>query len=48
LDHWFAHFERHPDERFVSDGDPTIITILAGQRPKLRAPLPAGLRVVER
>jgi hypothetical protein len=48
LDHWLAYFEHHRDERFVSDGDPTIITIPAGQRPKLRAPLPAGLRVVER
>ena len=23
LDHWFSYFERTPDERFVSDGDPS-------------------------
>ena len=48
LDQWFTYFERNPDERFVSDGDPAVITIPAGQRAKLRTPLPATLRTVER
>jgi Polysaccharide deacetylase len=48
LDHWLTYFERNPDERFVSDGDPAVITIPAGQRPKLRDSLPATLRIVER
>ena len=48
LDHWFTYFERNPGERFVSDGDPAVVTIPAGQRPKLKTPLPATLKVVER
>jgi peptidoglycan/xylan/chitin deacetylase (PgdA/CDA1 family) len=48
LDQWLTYFERNPDERFVSDGDPAVVTIPAGQRVKLRTPLPATLRVVER
>jgi hypothetical protein len=47
LAHWLRHFERNPGERFVSDGDPAVVTVPGGRRDRLRA-LPAGLRVVER
>ena len=45
---WLEHFARRPDDRFVSDGDPAVVTVPAGQRDRLRADLPKGLRVVER
>ncbi len=48
LDQWLTYFERNADERFVSDGDPTVITIPTGQRAKLRTPLPPNLRIIER
>lgn len=48
LDYWLTYFERRPDERFVSDGDPTVITVPAGQRGKLKTALPPGSRIVER
>jgi peptidoglycan/xylan/chitin deacetylase (PgdA/CDA1 family) len=40
--------DRQPRDRFVSDGDPTAITIRPGTRGQLRKPLPLGLRIVER
>ena len=43
---WLAHFERHPEERYVSDGDPATITVPAGGAAKVRQ-MP-GARVVER
>jgi peptidoglycan/xylan/chitin deacetylase (PgdA/CDA1 family) len=48
LDQWLTYFERNPEERFVSDGDPAVVTIPAGQRAKLRATLSPTLRVIER
>jgi len=48
LDYWLTYFDRNSDERFVSDGDPTTITIPATQRPKLRTTLHPNLRVIER
>jgi peptidoglycan/xylan/chitin deacetylase (PgdA/CDA1 family) len=48
LARWFAHFEQNPGDRFVSDGDATVVTIPKGNRGKLRSPLPPSLRVVER
>jgi hypothetical protein len=48
LTQWLAHFERNPGDRFVSDGDPTTITIPRGARPRLHEALPAHLKVVER
>jgi peptidoglycan/xylan/chitin deacetylase (PgdA/CDA1 family) len=42
-----AYFDRHPGERFVSDGAPAVVTIPKGQRARLRATLPRGLKVVE-
>jgi peptidoglycan/xylan/chitin deacetylase (PgdA/CDA1 family) len=48
LAYWLTYFDRRPQERFVSDGDPATVTIPAGARDKLRAALPVQLRVVER
>jgi len=47
LRHWLTLFERHAEERFVSDGDPTVVTVPAALRDRLRSDLRA-LRVVER
>ena len=43
---WLAYFDRHPDERYVSDGEPGTVTVPSKSAGKSRA-LP-GLRVVER
>jgi peptidoglycan/xylan/chitin deacetylase (PgdA/CDA1 family) len=48
LGHWLAYFEKHPTERFVSDGDPTTVTIPSGRRDRLKSSLGNGLKVVER
>ena len=48
LGYWLAYFEKHPDERFVSDGDAGAVTVPAARRDKLRSPLPRSLKVVER
>jgi len=48
LAYWLAYFEKHPGERFVSDGDPAAVTVQGAQRDRLRSPLPGSLRVVER
>ena len=45
LTYWLRHFARHPEERFVSDGDPARVTIPAERKEQLRNPLPASLRV---
>jgi peptidoglycan/xylan/chitin deacetylase (PgdA/CDA1 family) len=47
LAHWLGFFDKNPQERFVSDGDATTVTIPGALRDKLRK-LPADLRVVER
>ena len=48
LSYWLGYFDRQRDERFVSDGDPSVVTIPAARRDRLRSPLPSSLRVVER
>jgi peptidoglycan/xylan/chitin deacetylase (PgdA/CDA1 family) len=48
LAHWLQYFERNPSERFVSDGDPLVVTIPKSHRPRLRPVLPAGLKVLQR
>ncbi len=45
---WMTHFEKHPEDRFVSDGDASVVTVPAALRDRLRASLPQSLRVVER
>jgi peptidoglycan/xylan/chitin deacetylase (PgdA/CDA1 family) len=48
MGHWLAYFQKNPGERFVSDGDPSTITIPRGRRDRLKPSLPGGLRVIER
>jgi hypothetical protein len=45
LDRWLAHFDRHPEERYVSDGDPAGITVPPGTSGRVHN---RGARVVER
>jgi len=46
IDGWLAYFERHPEERYVSDGEPGTVTVPSRSMAKSRS-LP-GLRVVVR
>jgi peptidoglycan/xylan/chitin deacetylase (PgdA/CDA1 family) len=48
LAYWLTYFDRNPGERFVSDGDPATIALPGAWRARLRSPLPANLRLVER
>jgi len=48
LAYWLAYFEKHPQERFVSDGDTTMVTVPATRREKVRSDLPGSVRVFER
>jgi peptidoglycan/xylan/chitin deacetylase (PgdA/CDA1 family) len=48
LTYWLAYFDQNPNERFVSDGDATTVTVPTAWRDRLRTPLPATLRVIER
>lgn len=48
LRYWLDYFERAPHERFVSDGNPDVITIRAGQRDRLRPDLSRHRRIIER
>jgi peptidoglycan/xylan/chitin deacetylase (PgdA/CDA1 family) len=46
LAYWLAYFERNPQERYVSDGDPALITVPPGTLDKVRRS--PGAKVVER
>jgi peptidoglycan/xylan/chitin deacetylase (PgdA/CDA1 family) len=48
LSYWLTYFDKNPAERFVSDGDPAVVTIPAARRDKLRDKLPASVKVIER
>jgi peptidoglycan/xylan/chitin deacetylase (PgdA/CDA1 family) len=48
LGYWLAYFEKNPGERFVSDGNASVVTVPAKNRDLLRSDLPATLRVVDR
>jgi peptidoglycan/xylan/chitin deacetylase (PgdA/CDA1 family) len=48
LSRQLAGFERRPEERFVSDGDPAVITIPPGHGRAVRTPPPGHVRVIER
>jgi peptidoglycan/xylan/chitin deacetylase (PgdA/CDA1 family) len=48
LGYWLAYFEKNPGERFVSDGNASLVTVPAKHRDQLRSDLPATLRVVDR
>lgn len=45
---WLRYFERHPEERFVSEGDPSTLTVPKAQRGALREGSWEALRVIER
>jgi peptidoglycan/xylan/chitin deacetylase (PgdA/CDA1 family) len=45
LDHWFGYFQSYPELRFVSDGDPTMVTVPEELPASLQGTLdPAALR----
>ena len=46
LAQWLTYFERNPQERYVSDGDPAAITVAPGALEKVRRS--PGAKVVER
>ena len=46
LTHWLNYFDRNPQERYVSDGDPVVITVAPGALDKVRRS--PGAKVVER
>jgi hypothetical protein len=48
LKFWLTHFERNPDDRYVSDGNPDTVTVPTARKDRLRSDLPKNLRVVER
>jgi peptidoglycan/xylan/chitin deacetylase (PgdA/CDA1 family) len=48
LNSWLTHFDRHPNDRFISDGDPDTITIPTTKKERLRDNLPKHLKVIER
>jgi hypothetical protein len=48
LKFWLTHFERNPDDRYVSDGDPDTVTVPVARKDRLRPDLPKHLKVVER
>ena len=43
---WLDWFDKHPADRFVSDGDPGTVTVPAERRVKLKPDV--KLRVIER
>jgi peptidoglycan/xylan/chitin deacetylase (PgdA/CDA1 family) len=46
LAYWLSYFDKHPEERFVSDGDTASITVPKVRRVKLRGDLSG--RIIER
>jgi hypothetical protein len=47
LQHWLTYFDRHARERFVSDGDPSVVTVPAPLRHRLKSDV-RTVRVLER
>jgi peptidoglycan/xylan/chitin deacetylase (PgdA/CDA1 family) len=44
---WLRYFERRPEERYLSDGDPAVVTIPRGRRADLRDLTGRNLRIAE-
>lgn len=47
LEDWFHYFDRHAAQRYVSDGDPSTVSIPSRRRAELRHDLRQDLRVIE-
>jgi len=48
LKFWLNHFDRTPEDRYISDGNPDTLTFPAAQKDRLRPEIPRTLKVVER
>jgi peptidoglycan/xylan/chitin deacetylase (PgdA/CDA1 family) len=48
LTFWLKYFDRNPQERFVSDGDPGTITVPAGRGDGIRREATSQVKVIER
>jgi polysaccharide deacetylase len=48
LTYWLGYFDKHPQERFVSDGDTASVTVPSARRDRVRSDLPGSVRVIER
>jgi peptidoglycan/xylan/chitin deacetylase (PgdA/CDA1 family) len=48
LTFWLRYFDRNPQERFVSDGDPGTITVPAGRADGIRRETASQVKVLER
>jgi hypothetical protein len=46
--YWLGYFDKHPEERFVSDGNAKVVTVPTTRRDRLKGELPADVKVVER
>jgi peptidoglycan/xylan/chitin deacetylase (PgdA/CDA1 family) len=46
VDHWITYFDRHPEERYVSDGEPATVAVPTKLAAKVRSL--RNLRIVER
>ncbi len=45
---WLRYFDRNPQERFVSDGDPATLTVPVGRAAGIRRELAPQVKVIER
>jgi peptidoglycan/xylan/chitin deacetylase (PgdA/CDA1 family) len=48
LAYWLTYLDRHPEDRFVSDGDPATITVPVALKDRVRRDLPRDIRLIER
>jgi hypothetical protein len=46
--YWIEYLDKHPEQRFVSDGNPATITIPASARGSLKSDLPSQFKVIVR
>ena len=47
LTFWLRYFDRNPQDRFVSDGDPATLTVAAGHTDGIRRDVAGQMKVVE-
>ena len=48
LKFWLNHFDRTPEDRYISDGNPDTLTYPVAQKDRLRPDLPKTVKVVAR